>query len=140
MFNSLIDDDGITNYLLESFFYCTIEEGEFIMRQGDNASSFFVLEEGSLSVIVGGIERRTIVEGEGFGELALLYNTPRSASLQAVRRCTLWGISRVTFRKVIETICSKQFSEYQKSVENLKFFRYLTAAQKASIASQLITQ
>jgi len=37
-------------------------------------------------------------EGEGFGELALLYGSPRSASIKCVGICKFWAIDRKTFR------------------------------------------
>jgi cGMP-dependent protein kinase len=43
--------------------------------------------------------------GEGFGELALLYNAPRSASCKSVdKTCEMWVIDRVTFKKVVEEV------------------------------------
>jgi cGMP-dependent protein kinase len=46
--------------------------------------------------------KRDIIPGEGFGELALLYNAPRSASCKATELCHLWGIDRGTFKKLVE--------------------------------------
>lgn len=71
------------------------------MKQGDDASSFFVLQKGRIAVFINGEMKREIKPQEGFGELALLYNAPRSASLKAQVDCTLWGIDRGTFKKVI---------------------------------------
>lgn len=54
-----------------------------MLKQNDNASSFFILKEGELDVEVNGLMEGKINNGEGFGELALLYSTPRSASILA---------------------------------------------------------
>jgi len=78
-----------------------VKQGNYIIKQGDNASSFFVLQKGRLDVIINGESKREIRPQEGFGELALLYNAPRSASLRAKEDCCLWGIDRTAFKKAV---------------------------------------
>lgn len=55
-------------------------------------------------MLVDNVPRKELTPGNGFGELALLYNAPRSATCMAVEECFLWGIDRHTFRKSVETI------------------------------------
>ena len=110
------------------------------MKQSDNASSFFILHEGRMSVEINGDAKRKIYPGEGFGELALLYSAPRSAAIKAEKPSFLWYIDRSTFRNFVETIIEKNFSENRKFVEHNKFFTYLTSEQKDKIASIGITQ
>lgn len=74
------------------------------MKQNDNASSFFILHDGKLTVEINGDAKRTILPGEGFGELALLYSAPRSASIKAGKLSHLWFIDRATFRNAVSTI------------------------------------
>lgn len=74
--------------------YCQAKKGEFIFEQGDDASCFFLIDEGSFEVIIDGRKRRTLFKGEGFGELALMYNAPRSASLKALDDSNLWFLKR----------------------------------------------
>ena len=45
-------------------------------------------------MIVNDQEKRELKPGEGFGELALLYSAPRSASILCVQNATMWGIDR----------------------------------------------
>ena len=47
--------------------------------------------------------------GECFGELALLYSAPRSATIKAISECYLWGIDRKTFRKKVEDITLAEY-------------------------------
>jgi CRP-like cAMP-binding protein len=53
--------------LLEKFKLCKVNEGEYLMKQSDNASSFFILHEGTMSVEINGDAKRKIYPGEGFG-------------------------------------------------------------------------
>ena len=49
-------------------------------------------------MIIDGNKRRTLKQRDQFGELALLYNAPRSATIKALTDCELFGIDRLTFR------------------------------------------
>ncbi len=91
-------------------FFCEVTKGIEMIKQGDDASSFFIicisykplkvifLEKGELDVVIDGNIRRRLKQGDQFGELALLYNAPRSATIKAVTDCELFGIDRLTFR------------------------------------------
>ena len=72
------------------------------MKQGDNASCFFILHEGKMNVEIDGeIRKRMCPADGGFGELALLFNAPRSASIKAETTCFLWYIDRMTFKSAV---------------------------------------
>lgn len=45
---------------------------------------------------------RTYESGEAFGELALLYNAPRAATITANEDCTLWCLDRGTFSNIVK--------------------------------------
>ena len=105
-----------------------------------------------MEVIVNGKVKRELKQGDGFGELALLYNAPRSASVKALEKCQLWGIDRNTFRKAVEEMITKEYEENRKFMEVVRFFcnlfilwninilDNLTNEQKDAIAAVLITQ
>lgn len=46
------------------------------------------------AVEIDGKEKKVLEKGASFGELALLYNAPRSAGLKAVTECYVWGLHR----------------------------------------------
>ena len=92
------------------------------MKQNDNASSFFILHEGEMQVEVNGEVQGKINPGDGFGELALLYSSPRSASILATKTTFLWYIDRKTFRSVVINMIEKTSAENKKFISNNKFF------------------
>ena len=63
------------------------QAGEKVITEGDNGDFLFVIEKGTLNCTksVNGEEKvvKTVNEGDVFGELALLYNCPRAASVMA---------------------------------------------------------
>lgn len=60
-----------------------------------------------MDVEIDGKMKRKIKSGEGFGELALMYSSPRSASIKANKVSFLWYIDRTTFRKAVSSLIEK---------------------------------
>lgn len=63
-----------------------------------------------------------LVAGNSFGELALLYNAPRSASVSAIEDSYLWGIDGPTFRQIVQEITVNDFNENRTFIENIRLF------------------
>lgn len=76
-----------------------VTPGEHIVRRGDLGDTFFVVVQGEVSVLVGSEEVAVLREGEHFGELALVENQPRSASIKAKGFGLLLCIDRDTLRE-----------------------------------------
>ena len=81
---------------------------DYIFEKGDKADKFYIIKKGS--VIVWNDEKRIreLEKGNYFGELALLSNEPRSASIQAKEYCTVYVLEKNDFIKSID----KKLLEY----------------------------
>lgn len=90
--------------IVMQMFYCRAGIGQFIFKQGDLASSYFIIAMGECEIIVHEEVKRVLKAGDAFGELALLYGTPRTASVRAKVEVEMWGIDRSTFRKAVEEL------------------------------------
>jgi len=55
--------------------------GEIVFKQGDVGTSWYVIYKGSVDVVVNGVTVASLGEGDGFGELALINDKPRAASI-----------------------------------------------------------
>jgi CRP-like cAMP-binding protein len=75
--------------------------GEPVIRQGDLAEHFFVIESGQLAVMVDGQPRPSLGPGDAFGEIALMRAVPRTASVTAETGVRLWMLDRETFLAAI---------------------------------------
>jgi len=53
------------------------------------------------------------VAGESFGELSLLYNCPRAASVVVVTECRVWALDRNTFNHIVKDSASKKREKYE---------------------------
>lgn len=86
--------------LIEVFDYKEASAGSIIIRQGDDGDGFYVMEQGIVDVAEEGVHKTTISGKISFGEIALLYGCPRSATLRARKFCKLWYIDRIAFRAI----------------------------------------
>jgi Cyclic nucleotide-binding domain len=71
--------------------------GEEIIRQGESGDRFYLIEAGQVEVYEDGDFRRDQSEGDGFGEIALLNDVPRTATVRAVCECRLLALDRADF-------------------------------------------
>ena len=61
-----------------------------------------------------------LLKGAAFGELALMYNTPRQASIQASEDSKLWAIDRTTFRGIVTYFKLERMKMYMDFLKNVK--------------------
>jgi len=74
-----------------------VEPGEDVIVQGEIGDRFFLIESGEVEVIENGDFRRTEGPGESFGEIALLYDVPRTATVRAKVATRLLALERDQF-------------------------------------------
>ena len=88
-----------------------VEKGDAVITEGNEGDYFYVVEDGSFEIIVGGEIVGTLDEVcSAFGELALMHNSPRAATVMATSRGILWGLDRNTFRS---TIAARSVSTFE---------------------------
>ena len=74
-----------------------VEAGTAVIRQGDPGDRFYAVVDGEFDVVVDGTFIRKAARGDSFGEVALLADVPRTATITAVRSSRLLGIDRIPF-------------------------------------------
>ena len=75
----------------------SVPSGDIVVRQGDVGDRFYVVADGAFDVCMSGNHVRTARRGEFFGEVALLADVPRTATVTAETEGTLLAIDRVDF-------------------------------------------
>ena len=78
------------------------KEGAVLAREGDSGLGFFLIAEGTASVSVGGKTRTKMGPGDFFGEISLLDQGPRSATVVAETPVRLIGITQWVFKRLVE--------------------------------------
>ncbi len=119
-----------------------VAEGETVIKQGAIGDYFYVVESGRLAVwkSIGGKEPiivANIGSGGSFGELALMYNAPRAATVVATEPCTLWALDRVTFRRILLDSCSRKRRMYEDFLEEVELLKGLDEYERHKIADAL---
>ncbi len=71
--------------------------GEVVLREGDESDRFFIIDSGLVEVTQGGVVLRREGPGEFFGEIGLLRDVPRTATVTAVEDTVLQSLSREAF-------------------------------------------
>jgi hypothetical protein len=74
-----------------------VTRGTTVFHEGDAGDRFFIIEEGNATVAFGGTVVNTIGPGECFGEIALLRDVPRTATITALTDLTMRAIDRRHF-------------------------------------------
>ena len=76
--------------------------GETVVKEGSGGSAFFLIETGSATVSIRGSERARLGPGDYFGELALIDEGVRSASVVATDDLVCYGLTFWEFRPLVE--------------------------------------
>ena len=89
--------------IARSFKERTFKAGDVIAEEGKSGIGFFVIESGTARATHGDLEIATLGPGASFGEVALVDEGPRSATVVAETELKCWGLSAWEFRPLAET-------------------------------------
>ena len=81
----------------------TFSAGDTVTAEGSSGVGFFVIESGNAVVTIGGEERRRLGAGDYFGEVALLNESARTATITAESDLKCYGLTSWEFRPLVET-------------------------------------
>lgn len=125
MFSALNEKDLKT--VIDAMEERSFKKGETVIKQGEDGEVLFLLETGKLDCFKRIQEKDTFLKnylpGEAFGELALLYNAPRAATIIATEDSKMWSLDRSTFNHIVKDASVKRremYEKFLKSVEILK--------------------
>lgn len=113
--------------IVDSMFPREFERGSFVIREGDAGSHLYVSAEGEFEVIQGDKVLGRMGPGKAFGELAILYNCTRTASIKAVTMAKVWALDRRVFQQVMKR------TGMQRIDDNLNFLRSVPLLSNLSI-------
>jgi CRP/FNR family transcriptional regulator, cyclic AMP receptor protein len=77
-------------------------QGEVIIREGTGGAAFYVIESGEVTVTIGGDFRATLGPGDYFGEIALLDEGARIATVTATTDVATYGLTLWEFKPIVE--------------------------------------
>jgi len=107
------------------------------MEQGRLGKTFYILATGCADMRVDAQGQGKVRQGNAFGELALLYDEPRAASIVAQGPCTAWGLNRDAFRAIVVTSAAKTHQQYIGFLRKVPLLKPLREQQLAALAGAL---
>jgi len=121
-----------------------LKAGEKVINEGDDGDFLFVIEKGSLECIkkIDGEDKvvKTCDAGDVFGELALLYNCPRAASVVAKGDCVCWKLDRESFNHIVKDAAAKRREKYDSFLKKVALIASLGAYERSQIADALVPE
>jgi len=151
--------DRLKNCLVKSFMFSNLEEhdlgivigamtevnmtaGSRAINQGEDGDFLFVIESGKFECFIkqsDGTEKcvKTCEAGDVFGELALLYNCPRAASVEAKDSGVLWKLDRDTFNHIVKEAAQKKRQRYDTFLAKVPLLASMDAYERSQLADAL---
>eukprot|EP00040_Diaphanoeca_grandis_P018125 m.95230 g.95230 ORF g.95230 m.95230 type:complete len:360 (-) comp26798_c4_seq1:139-1218(-) len=129
--------------VLDAMFPVEPKANEVIIQQGDEGDNFYVVFDGKTQVEIhdDASDKTDVVNEIGvngsFGELALIYGTPRAATIRAITDCKLWAIDRDTYRRILMGATIRKRKTYETFLEKVKILSELDKWERLSVADAL---
>ncbi|XP_054860556.1 cGMP-dependent protein kinase 1-like isoform X2 [Amphiprion ocellaris] len=105
-----------------------------IIKEGDVGSLVFVMEEGKVEVTKEGMKLCTMGPGKVFGELAILYNCTRTATVRTLVPVKLWAIDRQCFQTIMMRTGLIKHAEYMEFLKSVPTFQGLAEETLSKLA------
>jgi len=128
--------------IVDAMFIKNMAKGEDVITQGSEGDFFYIVKRGDFDIFVkkGQDPPKKVFQagvGFAFGELALLYNAPRSATITASDESEVWCLDRTAFRNLVVRSAERRFNEFVAFLNNVDVFAVLSDSEKATLAEVL---
>jgi cAMP-dependent protein kinase regulator len=138
VFNNL--DENELNTVIDAIDERRFNAGEIVISEGENGDLLYIVEKGELDCSKKSLGfLKTYKEGESFGELALLYNAPRAATIQAKTDCILWGLDRETFNHIVKDAAIKKREQYESFLKSISILKDINDYELSQICDAVKT-
>lgn len=141
MFNALNPEE--LDIVLNAMNQVIKKAGEVIINQGDDGDNLYVVEKGTLDcskVFQKGQPPKHLKEynpGDAFGELALLYNAPRAATITAKTDTELWSLDRRTFNFIVKDSAQKKRDKYEEFLKDVTILKNMESYERNKLADAI---
>ncbi|XP_077479121.1 cGMP-dependent protein kinase 1-like isoform X2 [Stigmatopora argus] len=130
-------EQGQISTILDCMRPAVLDKGCRVIKEGDEGSSVYVLEEGTVEVSKEGKKLCIIESGKVFGELAILYNCTRTATVTALTDIKLWAIDRQGFQTIMMRTGLIKHSQYTDFLRSVPSFQALPEDVLSKLADVL---
>jgi len=132
--------------VVNAFYTKDFNEGTDIIRQGDAGDCLYIIADGTVDIFVNrpgadgllapGKGSKVVTFGPGalFGELALMYNAPRAATVTAACRVTTWVLNALDFKMLLVQSSQAQYAKYEGWLSEVDLLKTLNHFELAKLA------
>ena len=137
-------DEGEAKIVVDAIEEINGQAGDVIIQEGDQGDCLYVLEAGSLDctkVLTGHTEPTFLKEYqpvEVFGELALLYNAPRAATIKAKTDYVIWKLDRDTFNHIVRDAAARKREKYEEFLGSVDLLQTLGSYERTQLCDALV--
>ncbi|CAF2859130.1 unnamed protein product [Rotaria sp. Silwood2] len=111
--------------------------GDTIIQQGEKGENFYIIDKGEVDVYVNDELVTSIGECSSFGELALIYGTPRAATVKAKTDVKLWSLLGETYRRILMDSTIKKRKMYEEFLSKVSILQTLDEWERLTVADSL---
>lgn len=114
-----------------------------MIKQGDDGDNLYVIDSGELDCFrfsqrnQSEAHLKVYVPGEAFGELALLYNAPRAATIIAKTDVIAFALDRECFNHIVKDAACKKREAYEKFLSKVELLDQMDPYERSKIADAL---
>ncbi|KAJ3610689.1 hypothetical protein NHX12_022781 [Muraenolepis orangiensis] len=123
--------------LVDSMYPMEYTQGQLVIQEGEAGNYLYVLAEGLLEVIQNGKLLGEMLPGTAFGELAILYNCKRTATVKALSCALIWALDRQTFQSIMMRTTQARNQEYFNFLRSVSLLKDLPEEKLAKIVDCL---
>ncbi len=107
--------------------YKALRKGKYVFHEGDEGTAFYIIMSGRAHVIIANAVRTVLTPGDRFGELALLDNKPRAASILCVEDTEMLTLSVADYNSILRAVETKKQAARIQHLGNLPVFESMPA-------------
>lgn len=128
--------------VIGAMFEKRVQPGEMLIKQGDEGDNFYVVDTGEYDVLIDqpdGSRKKvfTYKDAGSFGELALLYNCPRNATIVAQTEGIVWALDQSTFRRIVAGAALRKRAKYINLLKKVDIMENLKSEELENLADAL---
>jgi len=144
MFSAL--DDNEQEIVIGAMEEVHFKPDDTVIKQGDDGDVLYVIDEGTLDCYKkfkpdgDNTYLKTYVPGESFGELALLYNAPRAASIYCKETSVCFTLDRATFNHIVKDATMRKRERFENFLSRVDILKSLDSYERNKICDCLQTQ
>jgi cAMP-dependent protein kinase regulator len=131
-----LDDEQLAQ-IIDAMFEKRVPKDVELIRQGDEGDFFYTVNSGSFVVLKDGERMVEYGAGDTFGELALMYGSPRLATVKALEDSVVWAVDRATFRGIVIDLSFRKRRLYEGFLRSVPLLHTLHDSELYRICDAL---